>query len=439
MGADGVRRCHRDALVKGACAECGDEASCGHRGPGVSRPEQVERVERRGRAERVDAIVVGLGAMGSAVSFQLASRGLGVIGIDRFRPPHDRGSTHGDTRITRTGIGEGAEHVPLVRRSHELWRDIEAATGVDLLHQVGGLVIGDRDDPFLAATRAAASQYGVAHENLSQRDLTERFPMFRTSAGTEAYFEAEAGFLRPEAAVAAQLSLARRAGAELRLGETVRSWAASADGVAVTTDAGVIEARELVLCAGSWITQLLPEAASLFVVYPQLLHWFPITRGYEVLRTIPVFIWEMGGERDAFTHLASGFYGFPAIDGPSGGIKLATERYIPIADPDERADAGSAEAAAELHRAYLARCFPWVSAEPLRSASCLYTSTRGSRFMIGPHPDHANVTVVAACSGHGFKHSPAIGEVVAELVVDGKSEIDLAPFALPDGSFGETA
>jgi sarcosine oxidase len=408
-------------------AECGKQASRSDGGVDVTR------------SAAADAIVVGLGAMGSAVASQLARRGLRVVGIDRFRPPHARGSTHGDTRITRIAIGEGAEHVPLVRRSHQLWREIERATGSSLLHQVGGLVIGGGDDPFLAKTRAAASEYGVAHENLSERALTARFPMFRVPAGTEAYFEPEAGFARPEAAVAAQLSLARQAGAELRLGETVRSWTASADGVAVLTDNARLHARELVLCAGAWITQLLPEAVSLFAVYPQLLHWFEIGRGYEALRRMPIFIWEMAGERDAFTHLAAGFYGFPAIDGPRGGIKLATERYGATVDPDEHSGDGGDEAAAELHRTYLARYFPWVTAQPLRTVSCLYTNTRGSRFMIGPHPEHARVTIVAACSGHGFKHSPAIGEAVAQSIVDGTSEIDLAPFAIPSRSLRDAS
>jgi sarcosine oxidase len=148
---------------------------------------------------------------------------------------------------------------------------------------------------------------------------------------------------------------------------------------------------------------------------------------------MPVFIWEMPGERDAFTHLAAGFYGFPAIDGPGGGLKLATERYDAIADPDVRADGGLAEAAVEMHRRYLAQCFPWAGAEPVRSAACLYTSARGSRFMIGRHPRHPNVTIVSACSGHGFKHSPAIGEAVAQTVAEGSSTLDLAPFAVPDG------
>ncbi len=377
--------------------------------------------------------------MGSAATFQLAQRGLRVIGVDRFRPPHNRGSTHGDTRITRLAVGEGPEHVPLVRRSHELWRELETASGSSLLEQVGGLVIGRRDEGFLEQTRAVARQHGIRHRNLSRTQLRNEFPMFAAPDDTEAYFEPEAGFVRPEAAITAQLTLARRAGAELRLGETVRSWEASPGTVTVTTDTATLAARELVLCAGAWISKLVPPSAGLFAVYPQILHWFGIRHGYEALRRMPIFIWEMvgTGERDAFTHLSGGFYGFPAIDGPTGGLKLATERYDATVDPDRDPAAGAdtalADSARTLHERYLARHFPWVTPEPLRIASCLYTCTRASRFIIDQHPDHPNVRIVAACSGHGFKHSPAIGEAVAQTVCAGASEIDLTPFALTGG------
>ena len=373
--------------------------------------------------------------MGSAVTVQLAQRGLRVIGVDRFRPPHDRGSTHGETRITRLAVGEGAEHVPLVRRSHELWRELEVATGSKVLEQIGGLVIGQRDDGFLERTRAVARLHGIRHRNLSNPQLKAGFPMFDVPADTEAYFEPEAGFVRPERAITAQLTLAHRAGAELRLGESVLSWAASSGAVTVTTDTATLEAQELILCAGAWITKLVPESAGLFAVYPQILHWFGIRRGYEKLRKMPIFIWEMAGERDAFTHLSGGFYGFPAIDGPTGGLKLATETYDATIDPDRRADLelDLADSARTLHGRYLARHFPWVTAEPMRITSCLYTCTRASRFIIDRHPDHPNVRIVAACSGHGFKHSAAIGEAVAQVVSGGTSEIDLTPFALAGG------
>jgi sarcosine oxidase len=383
-----------------------------------------------------DVIVVGLGAMGSAVVHQLARRGLRVIGVDRHHPPHDRGSTHGDTRITRLAIAEGPEYAPLVRRSQVLWRQIEAETGETLMRQVGGLVIGDADDPFLAETRANAALDGVAHENLTLPAFTERFPMFVAPPGTEAYLEPEAGLLHPEAAVRAQLTLSRAAGAQLRLGTDVHAWEADGDGATVVTAAGELHARELVLCAGAWIPRLAPEYAELFEIHPQWLHWFPIREGYEALRSMPIFIWQMpGGVRDEFTHLAAGFYGFPAIDGPAGGLKLATERYEGPADPDVMLPATTgAREAARLHQEYLARHFPWVESTPLRNASCLYTNTRGSRFLIGRHPEQSRVTVVAACSGHGFKHSPAIGEAVAQLLTDGTSDVDLSPFALPSPS-----
>ena len=384
-----------------------------------------------------DVIVIGLGAMGSAVTLQLVQQGLQVIGVDRFRPPHDRGSTHGETRITRLAVGEGAEHVPLVRRSHDLWRELERATGSRVLEQVGGLVIGQRDDGFLERTRAVARLHGIPHRNLSNLQLRAEFPMFEAPADTEAYFEPEAGFVRPEAAITAQLMLARRAGAELRVGEPVLSWSASSGEVTVTTVTATLRARELVLCAGAWITKLVPESAALFAVYPQILHWFGIRNGYEALRRLPIFIWEMvgAGEQDAFTHLSGGFYGFPAIDGPNGGLKLATERYDATVDPDRRVDLNLnlADSARTLYERYLAPHFPWVTADPLRMTSCLYTCTRASRFIIDRHPRHPNVRIVAACSGHGFKHSAAIGEAVAQMVSVGVSTIDLAPFSLMGG------
>jgi sarcosine oxidase len=386
-------------------------------------------VERQNPLVRADVIVVGLGAMGSAVTLRLAERGLRVIGLDRFFPPHDHGSTHGETRITRLAIGEGSSYVPLVRRSHELWREIERDTSTRLLRRTGGLVIGDRDNAFLEQTRAVATEHGIAHENLSNAELMRRFPMFSASSDTEAYFEPEAGLVDPEAALKAQLSLARRAGAQLRLGEAVVSWTASSDGVAVSTTAGTVEARELALCAGAWITKLVPQSDSLFAIYPQLQHWFPIRCGFEGLRKMPVFVWETSSEKEEFVHL-TGFYGFPALDGREGGVKLATETYDTTVDPDELPLASAADAATRFYERHLAHRFPWVDAQPLRTIRCLYTTARGSRFIIDRHPAHANVMIVSACSGHGFKHSPAIGEAVAQFIVSGCSDIDLRPFQI---------
>jgi sarcosine oxidase len=298
-----------------------------------------------------------------------------------------------------------------------------------VLHQTGGLVLARRDNTFLEQTRAAAAEYEIPHENLDSRELQRRFPMFRTSTDTEAYFEPAAGFLRPEQGVSAQLSLARREGAELRLDEAVISWEASSSGVAVNTATGTLEAQGLVICAGAWITKLFLQGSTLFAVYPQLMHWFAIQRGYEALRAMPVFVWELGGEKREFTHRTA-FYGFPAVDGPEAGLKVATETYDVTIDPDERPHLDHANAASEFYKQYLADRFPWVGPERRRTASCLYTVTREGDFIIDRHPAHANVMIVSPCSGHGFKHSPAIGEAVAQLIVEGKSQIDLSPFRI---------
>lgn len=377
--------------------------------------------------QTADVIVVGLGAMGSAASWQLVSRGASVIGIDQYAPPHPWGSTHGDTRITRLAIGEGREYVPLARRSHELWREIERESGAELLTQPGIVILAHPSSAFLAETRAAAREYGIGHRDLSNDELRAGYPMFAVDERTVGYHEPEAGYVRPERAVAAQLSLAERDGARLRLGERVQRWTASADGVTVTTDRDVYAARQLLLCAGAWIGDLAPLVGDVVAVYRQLLFWFPIRQGYAALRDMPAFVWDVGGDQEGFVHL-DGFYGFPALDGPGGGVKVASELYEHTTAPDGRQHPASPAETERMHRGCIAPYLPWLGAEPLRTVSCLYTSTRGSRFLIDRHPEHDAVMVISACSGHGFKHSPAIGEAVAQWLTGDGPGIELGAF-----------
>jgi sarcosine oxidase len=381
-------------------------------------------------SERADVVVVGLGAMGSAVCAQLAARGTSVIGIDQYDPPHPYGSTHGETRMTRLAVGEGAEYVPLVRRSHELWREIEAQTETRLLTQPGGLIMSRPGSWFFEGTRELAGRLGIEHEELSPAEVRERFPMFAVDEETEGYYEPEAGFVRPEAAVRAQLELARRGGAQLRSGERVLDWSASAEGASVVTDRARYAAGQLVLCAGPWLPELFPEGRDLFAVHRQIQFWFPIRRGYPELRDMPVFVWDFGGERGGFVHF-DGFYGFPAVDGPAGGLKVATETYETTTEPDGRQHPPTPEETAAMYRHCIEHRIPWLGPDPVRTLSCLYTCTRGSRFIIDRHPEHEAVLIVSPCSGHGFKHSPAIGEAVAEWVTEGRSGLDLEPFSLP--------
>ncbi|HEY6522457.1 MAG TPA: N-methyl-L-tryptophan oxidase [Solirubrobacteraceae bacterium] len=381
--------------------------------------------------ETAEVIVVGLGAMGSAVCRALAARGVSVIGIDRYAPPHAWGSTHGDTRITRLAIGEGREYVPLARRSHELWRELERDSGAQLLTQPGIVILAHPSSTFLAETRAAARLYEIEHRDLTNAELRTGFPMFAVDEQTVGYHEPQAGYVRPERAVAAQLTLAMRAGARLNLGERVERWTASPHGVTVTTDCDTYTARELVVCAGPWAGDLVPAVRDMVAVYRQLLFWFPIREHYAALRDMPAFVWDVGGDQRGFVHL-DGFYGFPAIDGPSGGVKVASESYEHTTTPDGRQHPASPSETERMYRGCVQPYLPWLGEVPLRSVSCLYTSTRGSRFIIDRHPEHDVVLVVSACSGHGFKHSPAIGEAVAEWVTGQAPAIDLSPFSFEE-------
>jgi sarcosine oxidase len=364
------------------------------------------------------------------VCAQLAMRGISLIGIDQYDPPHPYGSTHGGTRMTRLAAGEGPEYVPLVRRSHELWREIEARTGTRLLTQQGGLIMSRPGGWFFEGTRELARRLGIEHEELSPSELRERFPMFAVDEETEGYYEPAAGFVRPEDAVRAQLELARREGAELRPGERVLDWSASGHGVSVVTGRARYAAGELILCAGPWLPGLFPDGRDLFAVHRQLQFWFPIRRGYEKLRTMPVFVWDFGGERGGFVHF-DGFYGFPAVDGPAGGVKVATETYETTTEPDGRQHSPTSAETAAMYRQCIETRLPSLGPNPVRTLSCLYTCTRGSRFVIDRHPSHEAVLIVSPCSGHGFKHSPAIGEAVAQWVTEGAPELDLGPFRLP--------
>jgi sarcosine oxidase len=199
--------------------------------------------------------------------------------------------------------------------------------------------------------------------------------------------------------------------------------------VSVVTDRARYASEQLILCAGPWLPGLFPEGRDLFAVYRQFQYWFPIRERYEQLRPMPVFVWDFGGDRGDFTHF-DGFYGFPALNGPTGGVKVAAESYETTTEPDGRPHPPTPAEAAAMYRRYVEARIPSLAPEPLRTLSCLYTCTRESRFVIDRHPEHEAVLIVSPCSGHGFKHSPAIGEAVAEWVTDGTPDLDLRPFRL---------
>ena len=383
--------------------------------------------------QSTDVIVVGLGAMGSAALYQLARRGIRAIGIDRFAPPHDRGSSHGESRITRQAIGEGEEYVPFALRSHEIWRELEAETGRSLFSPIGGLVVGRRTDSgihgqadFIGRTIAAAERFSIEHEVLDPAEVMHRFPQFRLAGDETCYYEPGAGFLRPEVCVETQLERARALGAVVRTGEAVTGLRGDATSVTVTTTAGAYTAARVIVAAGAWVPALLGGVyARLLRVYPQVLYWFaPDDATAFAPGRFPIFIWRHGAGEDDH------FYGFPVV---SAGVKVATEQFSHITGPDDaRAEPSPAEAQ-EMHKSQVQGRLLGVTARCIRAVTCLYTVTPGFGFLVDRHPEWENVLVASPCSGHGFKHSAAIGEALAERAITGTSRLDLTPFKTTSG------
>jgi sarcosine oxidase len=363
-----------------------------------------------------DVIVVGLGAFGSATAYQLAKLGANVIGIDQFAPPHDRGSSHGATRITRLAAGEGETYIPFIQRSHAIWCQLEQETGQSLYRRTGGLVLGSGDGTsshhgkpdFVRTTIANARKFGIEHEVLSAADVRDRYSQFQTRGDEIAYFEHDAGVLFPERCIETQLMQAKSLGASIRLNERVLSIEQQGSGVTVRTTSGTYAAAKAILTAGPW----LPDMADIrfrrnLKVMRQTLHWFEASDASAYSpEKCPIFIWMHGdGDQDYM-------YGFPMVDGKPG-VKVATEQYETSCTPDEFDRQVSAAESRAMFDRHVEGRLASVTPKAVHSAACLYTVSTDSAFIVDTHRDMENVTVVSACSGHGFKNSAGVGERLA--------------------------
>lgn len=374
-----------------------------------------------------DVIVVGLGAAGSATLLALASRGVRCIGIDRFDPPHDRGSSHGRSRLIRLCYYEHPDYVPLLREAYRLWSELQSGTSLPVFRRTGGLYIGDAASPFVAGSLESARLHGLDHELLDRASVLERFPQFVVRPREVGFYEPTTGVLFPENAITATLARARELGARIFANERVVNWRAERGEVRVRSGGRAWRARSLVLCAGPWMSSMLPRFERVATVTRQVLAWFR-PRESTALGT-PLFpAWAIS-EPDGSAH-----YGFPMFpperDGlvPGGaGFKVALHKPGEPSDPETVDREVRAEEIRRLADFVRERIPAGCDRDPdlLESRVCLYTGTRDGHFLIDKHPEHANVVVVSACSGHGFKFAPAMGAAAADLVVDGSSKLPI--------------
>jgi sarcosine oxidase len=367
-----------------------------------------------------DVAVIGLGAMGSAALFNLARQGRRVIGIEQFEPGHDKGSSHGESRIIRLSYFEHPSYVPLARRAMEKWRELEQLCRHNILTVTGVLEAGYPGCPIVEGSLEASRLHGLDHEVLSAAEINRRFPAFKVPPHWTGLYQPEGGFLRPELAIQQFVGLAERHGAEVRTGTRVLAIEPLGSGVRVRTEAGEIEAGSVIVAAGAWIGDFAPELKPHLKLTRQVLGWFePLQPAYYSPDRCPVFILE--SEDDAC-------YGFPDFAGT--GVKTASHRkgaYLPSAD-DLSQDGGAADEA-QIRR-MLALAMPEANG-PLRAMrTCMYTRTPDEDFVIDRSSADPRIILASPCSGHGFKFASVIGEVLADLALGKTPANDISRFKL---------
>ena len=368
-----------------------------------------------------DAIVIGLGAMGSATVYQLASHGIKVLGLEKFSLNHINGSSHGKTRIIRTSYFHNPFYVPLVKRAFELWSRAQAESGRDLIKMTGALLYGSPNSALITGGITCSKKYALPYEIMDCQTAATRFPAFRADEKEVAFYEEGAGILFPEECISAHTSLAEKSGAKLHFNEPVTRLSFQNGGVEVTTASETYTADYLVLSPGAWLTTLVSELRLPLQTERQVVFWFKPRGSHEIFAPsrMPVYVWQMEGEKYYY-------YGVPDV---GHGVKAAKDHDGELTSPDQVRREVTREDEAPV-RQFVKHHIPSLDDSPISSTTCLYTNTPDGHFIIDFHPDHKNVVIVSACSGHGFKFSSVIGEVVREMVQDGESKFDLSLFRI---------
>jgi sarcosine oxidase len=371
-----------------------------------------------------DIVVVGLGVMGSAALHALARRGQRVLGIERFAPGHDRGSSHGVTRLIRLGYFEHPSYVPLLRRAYELWRALEQTSGRKLLHVTGIAEIGPPDGVLVQGTLASARLHSLPHEVLAAHDLMRRYPAFRLPPHYVGVVQPDGGFLETAPSIDAFLALAKMAGAEIRTGECVRAIEPHAGGVRIVSERGIVEADAAIVAAGPWTKSLLPDIPAPLRVTRQVMGWFSPTEPELVAPgRFPAFLLES---------VHGIHYGFPPFGDAT--VKVAKHHHRDETVDADTYDRAVSAADERLIRAAIAAHVPAANGPLVAAQTCLYTMMPDGDFLIDRLPGCPQVIVASPCSGHGFKFAPVIGEILADLAIDGRTVHDISRFRVTRGT-----
>lgn len=369
-----------------------------------------------------DVIVLGLGAHGSSAIYHLSKTGYKVCGIDRFKPPHNFGSSHGQSRIIRQAYHESPMYVPVVKKAFELWYELEQLSGKKLLLKTGGLILGNEDAAIIKGAKLSAETHDIPYEYLYNKEIAERFPALKIAEDTVAVLEEDAGILFPEKCIGTNLQLAEVNDAELLYNEIVTNIISENDVIEIITNKDRYQTKKLIVSAGAWLNELLPELHLPLHVERQVLYWFRNTNTalQKNLQpeNLPIYIWEyMPGKT---------FYGFPDLgDGIKIAFHHAGEKILPGTLRKQKVTKAEIESIQHIASSYLQ-----IESVFNYSDVCMYTNTPDEHFIIDHHPANNNIIIASPCSGHGFKFSSAIGKMLADMATNKLLDFDLTPFKI---------
>ncbi len=370
----------------------------------------------------LDVIVIGLGAHGSSALYHLSKNNISVCGIDRFAPPHSFGSSHGQSRIIRQAYHESPMYVPLVKEAYNLWHELENVSGKKLLLKTGGIMLGDKNASVVTGAKLSAEMHDLEYEYLDAKAIKQKFPALKPTDETVGVVEKDAGMLFPEKCIHANLEQANKNGAMILLNETVQSIKQQNSYIEIETNKGIYQTEKLIVSAGAWLTQLMPELKLPLTVERQVMYWFKNNNAAfqpDLLpEKLPVYIWEY--QRGKM------FYGFPDV---GDGIKIAYHHAGEKTEPEnlrnQVADKNEIENIMQIAATYL-------KVEPSFNYAnvCMYTNTPDENFIIDFHPSSKNIMIASPCSGHGFKFASVTGKILSDMATGHQTQFDISPFSI---------
>ncbi len=371
--------------------------------------------------QNFDVIVLGLGANGSSAIYHLSKTGAKVCGIDQFTPPHTLGSSHGQSRIIRQAYYESPFYVPLLKEAYTIWDEVEKVSGKELFLKTGGLMLGAENSAVVKGSKLSADTHGIAYEYLDNNSIKKRFPAFRPAADTVGVLEKEAGILFPEKCIQTFLQQAQKNGASLCYNERVVRIIPNGNIVEIITDKTRYTTGQLIVSAGAWLNDLMPDLHLPLNIRRQVLFWMKNRdeklQQYFSPAAMPVYIWEY--EPDKM------FYGFPDL---GDGIKIARHHEgLPVI-PAELTTEVSEDEIKDIE--LITQQYLNIDAAFNYSATCMYTNTPDENFIIDLHPQHRNIIIASPCSGHGFKFSSVTGKIISSIATNQSFDNDISMFTI---------